>query len=796
MGIHRLKPGELRLSIDPGTLGFSDTSELAGKAPPWIGQERAEKAARFGLSLPHSDYNLFVLGEAGSGRYSLMKHLLQDEARKRPAAPDLCFFHNFDAPERPLHLWLDTGRGRELKQVLAEFVETLQKEVPRALSSQPFKLASDRILKKYKQKEASAYRKLSEFAEQRHFALKREEGRLVFTVLDEKGQVMLEEAVLALPSGKRQELDLAEESLRKEIQEFLEAMHPEEKAMNEALHNLRIDTAKPVIVRETEKLRRTEKWMKDPEKFSGFIEKLVLNLLDNLPLFDEAADREERDEWFSCCKLNILVDNSDSAGAPVLVEDNPQFRTLFGSIDYQVENDVLVTDFTRIRAGSLFRANGGFLMLHVDDLLRDTWMWEKLRRFLRSGLAHIEEPGMAHTAISAVSIEPEPVELKVRIVLIGSREQYYELEESDPDFMRHFRVKVDFAEGIPGNAETHLATSVLISSVACEHALPHFSNAAAALLLEDAYRRMGDREMLSARFFQLEMLVLESAALCRARGEKQVEVVDVEEALEIRRVRHNYPEEELRDAVGRGELVINLFGKRVGQINGLTFIDLGDYRFGFPVRVTANAISGRGGVLNIEREVELSGPNHDKGVFILESYLGSLFSPISPLSLNASLVFEQEYGGVEGDSASLAELLALLSSLSGCALSQAIAVTGAIDLHGEVMPVGGINEKIEGFFGLCEASGLDGTQGVVIPSRNRRHLMLSRRVLDAVERGEFHIHAIDHAMEGMALLGGLDAGELDSSGNYPPDTILGLAQKKLLDYRRRYLASIGRGKGP
>ncbi len=791
MAVYRLKSSELRLSIDKSALGFSDTSELSGKSIPWIGQERAEKAARFGLSIPQPDYNLFVLGDAGSGRASLMKDLLLEVAKQRPSAPDLAYFHNFDAPERPLFLRIEPGKGRALKQGLAQFVEDLQKEVPRALSSQPFKLASDRIAKKYRQKESSAYARLSQFAELHHFALKREEGRLVFTVLGEKGQVMLEDDLLALTAEKRRELDSAEELLRKEIQDFLEAMHPEEKQMNEALHELRIDTARPVIEREAGKLRLMERFVRDREKYSAYVGKLVSNLLDNLHLFEEAAEREEREAWFSHCKLNVLVDNADSAGASVVVEDNPQFRSLFGSIDYQVENDVLVTDFTRIRAGSLFRANGGFLILQVDDLLKDPSLWEKLRRFLRSGLAHIDEPGMAYSAITAVSLEPEPVSLEVRIALIGSREQYYELEENDADFMRHFRVKVDFSESIPGNPDTHAAASVLIARIVEAHGLPHFSSQAAALLLEDAHRRMNDQEKMSARFFHLEMLVLESAALCGARGGKRVEAEDVGDALAARRERHCYPEMALQDAVTKGDLLIALRGKRIGQINGLTLIDLGDYAFGFPVRVSASTISGKDGVLNIEREVELSGPNHDKGVFILESYMGSLFSHIAPLNLNSSLVFEQEYSGVEGDSASLAELFALLSSLSGRSLMQSVAVTGAIDLHGEVMPVGGINEKIEGFFRVCRANGLDGTHGVIIPSRNRRHLMLSSEVTEAVERGEFHVYAIDHAMEGLSLLTGLAAGDLRPSGTYPQDTILGLVQKTLLDFRKSYLASRG-----
>ncbi len=789
MTTYRLEAEYLRRTIDPESLGFSDTSELAGKALPWIGQERAEKAARLGISIRHPDYNLFVLGEPGSGRSSLMKALLLEEAAKRPCAPDLCYLHNFPVPERPHHFWLETGGGKVLKDALADFVATLQREIPRELSGQPFKLSSDRILKKFRERESSAYRELVHFAESRNFSLKREDGRLVFTVLDGKGQAMLEEEVLSLSSEKRLELEKSEELLREEIQKFLDAMHPEERAMNEARESLRMDAARPIVEAAVESLHaRALGKIHDREKFSRHVESMVESLMENLHLFEEDAEKEEREDWFSRCEVNLLLDHSGSCGAPVEVEDNPQIRTLFGSIDFAMENEVLVTDFTRIRAGSLIRANSGFLLLHLDDLLREPLVWEKLRRYLRSNLVHIEEPGMAYSSISSVSIEPEPVHLEVRIALIGSREEFYELEEIDPDFMRHFRVKVDFADTMKGTREMHLATSILIANVVAEHRLPQFSAAAVSRMLEDAHRRADDQEMQSARFFHLEMLVLESAEISRERGGGMVLPAHVEEALEARRARHSYPEDEMREAVGRGELLISVLGESVGQINGLTQIDLGDYRFGFPVRVSASTVPGRGGVLNIEREVALSGPNHDKGVFILESHLGALFSHIAPLNLDASLVFEQEYSGVEGDSASLAELYVLLSSLSGVPISRSIAVTGAMDLHGEVMPIGGVNEKIKGFFGICEMEGLDGSHGVIIPASNRRHLMLSPKISEAVAAGKFHVHAIEFALEGIPILTGMDAGILEGSG-YRAGTVLGLAEQALLDYRRRYFAA-------
>jgi len=369
-------------------------------------------------------------------------------------------------------------------------------------------------------------------------------------------------------------------------------------------------------------------------------------------------------------------------------------------------------------------------------------------------------------------------------VLIGSREQYYELQEAAPEIARHFRAKVDFAESFVTSADTHRASSIFVAHACREHGLPHFSAAAVARLLEESHREAGDQTRESAIFARTEALVMESAAICRTRGPGLVAAADVEAALQAHTARHNYPEQRLREEIANGDVLIELCGDRVGQVNGLTQIDLGDYRFGLPVRLSAHTYAGEDGLLNIEREVELSGPIHDKGVFILQNYLAALFAHLAPLSLNASIVFEQQYHGVEGDSASCAELYALLSALSGLPLKQGIAVTGAVNQHGEVLPVGGINEKIEGWFHVCETAGLDGSQGVLIPRRNRRHLMLAPQLVDAVARGRFHIHTADHVTEGIELLTGLATGELNGAGHYPHGSVLGHAQDALLAFRR------------
>lgn len=793
MAISSLAPGALRVTIDPESLGFSDTSELLSLPLPWIGQERAEVAARFGLGMDQPDYNLFVLGEVGSGRSSLLRQVMQAVALGKAVPPDLCYLHNFDAPEKPRALRMPPGQGRLLRQLMVQLCKTLQSEIPQRLDGQDFKAESERIEKIYKREEAKAYAELDAFAEARSFALYRENGHLVFTLLGEKGNALTESEARSLPKERRVRIDQAEQELREEITRFLDKTRPMERVMNEGLEALRRQLVKPLLDRELQDIRvGLKKQIKDSVKLGAYLDQVMHDVLDNLALFrvsdvDDELRQEDLADVLARYRVNLLVDNEGLSGAPVIVEDNPSFRALFGSIEYQPEEDALLTDFSRIRAGSLLRAHGGFLMLHLRDLLTDEVVWEKLRRFSRSGRLQIEDPGPLTTPMAAVSLEPEAVDVDVKIVLIGSIEQYYELQEGDPEFARRFRVKVDFAESFSANAATYGASAVFVAQACKRMGLPHFSAAAVACLLEDSHREVDDQSRQSAIFAHTEALVMEAAAICRARAGSLVSAADVEAALQARKLRHDYPDQRLRESITDGDRLITLHGHKTGQLNGLTQIDLGDYRFGFPVRVTARTFAGSEGLLNIEREVEMSGPIHDKGVLILHSYLSALFAHIAPLALNASIVFEQEYHGVEGDSASCAELYVLLSSLADLPLRQGIAVTGAVNLHGEVLPVGGINEKIEGYFRICASAGLDGQQGVLIPRRNKRHLMLAHDVIAAVDQGLFHVYTAEHVSEGMALLTGCASGMEEAAvkpGAYAADSVLGRAEHTLQTYRR------------
>jgi predicted ATP-dependent protease len=790
MAITTLSASALRLRVDPDALGFADTSELLGEPLPWIGQERAEQAARFGLNIDQPDYHLFVLGETGSGRTTLMHEMVQRVASTRPVPPDLVYLHDFEVPERPRALRLPAGQGRQLRQLMGELAKTLQTQIPRRLLAPDFKVGADRVESTSQAEEDRAFAELSAFAEARHFGLLRDQGHMVFTRRDEAGEPLTAAKAMTLSPAERAAIDADEEALRAEIGRFMERSRARELATHEALTTLRRQAIKPLLEHELQAIRGAlRKQIKDSVKLGRYLDQVQQHVLDNLELFEagEAPDEEVRVasllELLTRLRVNVAVDHHDSTGAPVIADDNPVFRSLFGSIEYETENDVLVTDFSRIRAGSLLKAHGGFLLLHLQDLLADPAVWEKLRRFLRTGRLQIEEPGMIFAPISAVALQPEPVDVAVKIVLIASVEDYYLVQEGDPDVARRFRCKVDFAERFAATDASRRATAIFVAHACRRMGLPHFTAAAVAVLIEASHREAEDQTRQSAIFARTEALVTESAAAARVRGASHVDAADVRAAIQAAIHRHDHPEQRLQDSIADGERLIDVAGECIGQVNGLSVVDLGDHRFGFPVRVTASTHAGEEGLLNIEREVELSGPIHDKGVLILQSHLSALFGHIAPLALNAAVVFEQEYSGVEGDSASCAEFYALLSGLAGLPLRQGIAVTGAINQTGAMLPVGGVNEKIEGWFRTCERLGLDGRQGVLIPQRNRRHLMLSPAVVDAVAQGRFHIHTAERAGEGMELLTGRPYGSL-GAGGYPADSVLGQAQRTLQAYRR------------
>jgi predicted ATP-dependent protease len=790
--VSALKAGDLRRWVDPERLGFSSTAEWVTRPLPWIGQARAEQAARFGLQMRQRDYNLFVLGEMGSGRSTLLGQMMRAQAALRPVPPDLCFLNNFEDPARPLALRLPAGQGRALRQAMAQWVKRLQSDIPKRLAQEDFQVEKKRLEREYQAQENEEYLALSAYAEAHRFALMRDEGHMVFTLKDEAGEPITASKALAQSREQRAAMNAEEEALRVEISRYLDTNRALERVRNEGLSALRRQIVMPLLAQEAQAIGRC--WQLPPgdaQKLSNYLSQVQQAVLEGLELFQPQDDEEVRQQALSglldLLAVNLAVDNHGLQGAPAMEEDNPLFRPLFGCIEYETDGGELVTDFSKIRAGSLLKAHGGFLMLHLRDLLADALVWEKLRRFLRNGRLHIEEPGMLHAPMAAVSLEPEAVDVDVKIVLVASVQEYYAVQEADPEFARRFRCKVDFAESFVATEQTMQDTAVLVAHTCARLGLLHFSAEAVALLVEETHRLADDQARQSALFGVTESWVLESHAMaCERQAQSlpmgDVQAGDVRAAQHARLQRLNYPEQRLLETLTDGERLLSVTGQALGQVNGLTVLDMGDHRFGVPVRVTACTYAGEEGLLNIEREVDMSGPIHDKGVLILHGYLASLFAHMAPLAMNAAIVFEQEYSGVEGDSASCAEFYALLSSLSGLPLQQGLAVTGALNQHGELLPVGGINEKIEGYFRCCQALGLTGQQGVLMPTRNRRHLMLDPQVVTAVAQGRFHIHAVDRVGDGMALLTGWTFGER-GVGAYAANTVLGRAQKTLQRYR-------------
>lgn len=559
----------------------------------------------------------------------------------------------------------------------------------------------------------------------------------------------------------------------------------------------------------------------ESQKFDAYLTALRQDIFDNIDLFLQihsivhaqaqaqnapqnlgtelilnAENEGMLESYLSRFRANLLVDHRQQTTAPVIYDDDPTYQSLFGSFEPVTDQSSGLPEFMRLRAGNLLRADGGMLMLHLRDVHSDQHngpqILEKLHRFLRNGRVQIEE-SVSHGG-QAATTHPvsEPLPVQVRLVLIATREEFYRLQDEAEEFARFFNVKVDFTDDFPADTRMYREISGYIAE-RCEHfALPHFSAEAVARVLETMHRWVEDKLRISSRLADLQHLILAAAAEARSRAQAKhikdvlVEKQDVLAVLQASYKRHRHPEMQLLRAIVDGDLMISVQGRELGQINGLTHIDLGDAGFGSPVRISARCFAGEDGVINIDREVEMTGPNHDKGLFILQSWLSASFAKLTPLSLNASLVFEQEYHGVEGDSASCAELYALLSAISGLPLPQGIAVTGAMNQHGEVMAIGGVNEKIEGYFRVCQAMGLDGSQGVLIPQRNAAHLVLNEEVVAAVAAGKFHILTFAHVLEGLEYLTGLNAGELDEKGDYRPESVMGRVQRVLEGFRKIY----------
>ncbi len=761
--MNELKPEDLYRHCDPEQFDFETTSEL-DDPEGILGQPRAVSAVEFGVGMERDGYNIFAFGPAGVGKHEAIRKYLEKIASGEPTSPDLCYVNNFEDPRNPRLLLLPAGKGRELRRSLGEVIHDLIGALAAAFESEEYQARLQVIESSFEERQGAAVTELGEEAQEKGIALLRTPGGMVFAPL--KGEEVLSTEEFTELSEEDQdrfegEIERFQDELHK-IFRHLPAWKREKRdqvrELNEGVSRL---AAGPIF----EELKQRFAGLEDVLAYLELVEDDVRSNATAL-VSREEPQLEERLESLSQAqelekpllrryRVNLLVDHGQSRGAPVVFEPNPTYQNLIGRVENISHLGALVTDFNLIRPGALHRANGGYLLLEASKLLLSPYAWEGLKRALRSKRIKIESLGEALSMVSTYSLEPDPVPLAAKIVLMGEPRLYYLLSSHEPDFGKLFKVGADFAGDLDRGPENERSYARLIASLTDEEQLKPFGRGAVARVVEHGARLLGDSVKLDLNLGKLTDLLREADYWAGKAAREVVTAADVQQAVDAQIFRCDRLREKVQESIMRGTVLISTDGAAVGRVNGLSVLQLGDFAFGRPSRISARVRLGKGKVINIEREVALSGPLHSKGVLILAGLLGARYTRKTPLALSASLVFEQSYGGVDGDSASSTELYALLSAITGIPLKQSLAVTGSINQHGEVQAIGGANEKIEGFYDLCKARGLTGEQGVLIPASNVEHLMLRRDVIEAVAAGDFHVYPVAHVDEGIEILTGI-----------------------------------------
>ncbi len=784
----KLEPSDLFTPCPLDSLAFTSTEELPD-AEAIVGQERALEAIGFGLGIRSQGFNLYALGPPGSGRHSIVQQLVRERAATEAVPADYCYIFNFTAPNKPDVLTLPAGRGGELARDMAQLVDELRSVVPEALESDEYRARRQEFEEIFREKQGGAFEELQANAEAQDVRLLRTPAGFAFAPM-QQGEVIDPEAYNRLPEAEQKAIEERVEKLQEQLDALIQQMPRWRREMQQQIRALNRDVVMSVVGQLIGELRLKYGELEEVLEYLDLVQTDIVDHADEFGHQEEGmpmlagmlmGEKEQSAPFMNRYQVNVLIDNGAREGAPVVVLDNPTFQNLVGTVEHQVQLGALITDFTMIRPGALHEANGGYLILDARKLLMQPYAYEGLMRMLRAREVTIESLGQALSLMSTVSLEPERIPLDIKVVLVGDRTLYYLLCQYDEDFNDLFKVAADFddqMDRIPDN--TGRLASYLATFVRREN-LRHLDAGGVGRVIEYASRMVSDAEKLSTRFGRIADILREADHRALEAGNGTIGAGDVQGAIDAREQRHARIRERLLESTLRGTLLVSTEGSAVGQINGLSVMQLGEHAFGHPARITARVRMGRGEVVDIEREVELGGPLHSKGVMILSGYLGGRYCQENPLSLQASLVFEQSYGGVDGDSASAAELIALLSALAGLPIRQSLAITGSINQLGQIQPIGGVNEKIEGFFDLCanHEGGLTGDQGVVIPRANVKHLCLRQDVVAAAERGEFHLYAIETADEGLSLFTGLDAGSRDDTGAYPAGTVNQMIETRL-----------------
>jgi len=785
----RLEPVELRTPCDPAALTFQTTADLADLEEV-LGQPRATEAIRFGIGIRRPGFNVFALGESGTGRREVIESFLRKRVDAEATPADWCYVHNFSEPRKPSALRLPAGVGLRLRERMQQLVEDVVAAIPAAFESEEYRRRRKQMEEEAQAEHKKPLEELGERAEKRNIVLlNTPHGMALAPVRD--GAVLNPEAFNKLPDEEKERIQADLKALEAELEHIVEQVPRWQRRLRHRIREFDRNITRDAVHGLIEDLRPEFRGLPEVLSYLDAVEKdVVANAKDFLRTGAEEegapAPTAGRDhDSLQRYEINVLVANDPEAGAPVVYEDNPTFQNLMGAVEYVAQMGTLLTDFTLIKAGALHRANGGYLLVDARRLFMQPFAWEGLKRALRSGTLRAESPGQAFSLVNTVSLEPEAVPLEVKVILLGERPLYYLLCQYDPEFRQLFKVAADFEASMPRDDGSAASYGRLIATLARRDGLLPLDRGACARLVEEGARLAADAERVSIRRQDLTDLMQEADHWARESDRTVIGVEDVVQAVERRIYRADRLRERLQEETARGTLLIDTGGERVAQINGLSIHQLGDFAFGHPSRITARVRLGRGEVVDIQREVELGGPIHSKGVLTLAGYLGQQYAPDMPHPLSASLVFEQAYGPVDGDSASAAELFALLSALSGAPLIQSLAVTGSVNQHGDIQAIGGVNEKIEGFFDVCRRGGLTGRQGVLIPAANVKHLMLRTDVVQAVERGEFHVYEYRSVDEGLALLTDLPAGTRGADGNYPESSVNGRVEARLLSMNDR-----------
>jgi len=783
-------PEKLKNACNLEDLTFETTADVK-PLEGIVGQERAKKSLEFGLRIKSDGYNLFVTGISGTGRTTSVEQAVKKIAKEQAVPQDWCYVFNFANADNPSALRLPPGRAAIFKKDMENLVGELQVALPKELESQLYEEHKNQILKNFQNKRTGLFEQLENSAKAANFQIKRSPSGIAI-VPSVEGKPLEEEDIEKLTATAREEIKKKQDILYEQLNIISREIRTLERDAQRRLEELETEAAKYTISPRIEELREKYREFPDILRYLHDVEK---DMISNVDDFKEKKEIEilpgvklpERQSTMFKYQVNVLIDNSEVTGAPVIKEPHPTSYNLSGRIEYRPQYGAMVTDFTMIKPGALHKANGGYLILQVFDILKNYFSWETLKRAIKNREVTIEDLNEQFRLINTPTLRPQPIPLDIKILLIGNPLFYYLLFAYDEEFKKLFKVKADFSTIMDRDTEGIRNYTAFISKICNEENLLHLDRGAAARIIEYGSKLAGEQDKLTTKFIEIADIIREANFWAISEKSQIVGKKHVDKALEEKIFRSNLIEKRLEELVKEGVIIVDTTGKIVGQINGLSVITLGDYSFGKPSRITARVYTGRSGMINIDREVKLSGTLHNKGFLILSGYIGEKYCESRPSIFTASICFEQLYEEIEGDSASSTELYALLSALSGLPLKQGIAVTGSVNQKGEVQPIGGVNEKIEGFYHTCKLRGLTGEQGVIIPISNLKHLMLKDEVIDAVRKGMFHIWTVRTIDEGIETLTGVPAGEKTERGGYPEGTVNYLVSQKLDRLTKNYL---------